>query len=126
MVAPVHLEYLGSIENIAAAKAELIEGLKPEGIAVLNADDALVMNMREKHSGRVLTFGIDNAADISAKDIDTGFLGKVSFRLRTPLGEAKASLAMSGRHNLSNAFVFFLMIRRPPRSTLFPTRRSSD
>src|SRR5918995_595823 len=39
MVAPVHLEYLGSMENIAAAKAELIEGLKPEGTAVLNADD---------------------------------------------------------------------------------------
>ena len=103
MVAPVHLEYLGSIENIAAAKAELIEGLKPEGIAVLNADDALVMKMREKHSGRVLTFGIDNAADISATDIDTATLGQISFRLRTPLGEAKASLAMSGRHNLSNA-----------------------
>ncbi|HEU4768374.1 MAG TPA: UDP-N-acetylmuramoyl-tripeptide--D-alanyl-D-alanine ligase [Pyrinomonadaceae bacterium] len=103
MVAPVHLEYLGSIDNIAAAKAELIEGLKPEGIAVLNADDALVMKMREKHSGRALTFGIDNDADISATDIDTGALGQISFRLRTPLGEAKASLAMSGRHNLSNA-----------------------
>ena len=103
MVAPVHLEYLGSIENIAAAKAELIEGLKPEGIAVLNADDALVMKMREKHSGRVLTFGIDNAADVSATDIDTGSLGQISFRLRTPLGEAQALLAMSGRHNLSNA-----------------------
>ena len=103
MVAPVHLEYLGSIENIAAAKAELIEGLKPEGIAVLNADDALVMKMREKHSGRVLTFGIENAADVSATDIDTGSLGQISFRLRTPLGEAQASLAMSGRHNLSNA-----------------------
>src|SRR5690349_6603159 len=103
MVAPVHLEYLGSIENIAAAKAELIEGLKPEGIAVLNADDALVMKMREKHSGRVLTFGIDNAADISATDVDTASLGQISFRLRTPLGEAQASLAMSGRHNLSNA-----------------------
>src|SRR5262245_46685762 len=38
MVAPVHLEYLGTIENIAAAKAELIEGLKPEGTAILNAD----------------------------------------------------------------------------------------
>ena len=103
MVAPVHLEYLGSIENIAAAKAELIEGLKPEGIAVLNADDALVMKMREKHSGRVLTFGIDNNADVSATDIDTASLGQISFRLRTPLGEAQASLAMSGRHNLSNA-----------------------
>ena len=103
MVAPVHLEYLGSIENIAAAKAELIEGLKPEGIAVLNADDALVMKMREKHSGRALTFGIDNDADISATDINTASLGQISFRLRTPLGEAQASLAMSGRHNLSNA-----------------------
>ncbi len=103
MVAPVHLEYLGTIENIAAAKAELIEGLKPEGTAILNADDALVMKMREKHQGRTLTFGIDNAADVSAVDIDTRSLGHIDFRLRTPLGEARASLAMSGRHNLSNA-----------------------
>ena len=49
MIAPVHLEHLGSIENIAAAKAELIEGLKPGGIAVLNADDEWVMRMRDKH-----------------------------------------------------------------------------
>jgi UDP-N-acetylmuramoyl-tripeptide--D-alanyl-D-alanine ligase len=103
MVAPVHLEYLGSIENIAAAKAELIEGLKPEGVAILNADDDLVMKMREKHSGRVLTFGIENDADVSATHIDTSSLGQISFRLRTPLGEAQASLQMSGRHNLSNA-----------------------
>src|SRR4030095_16913112 len=103
MVAPAHLEDLVSIKNIAAAKAELIEGLKPEGIAVLNADDELVMKMREKHSGRVLTFGIENDADVSATDIDTGSLGQIFFRLRTPLGEAEASLQMSGRHNLSNA-----------------------
>jgi UDP-N-acetylmuramoyl-tripeptide--D-alanyl-D-alanine ligase len=103
MVAPVHLEYLGTIENIAAAKAELIEGLKPEGTAILNADDALVMKMREKHSGKTLTFGIDTAADISAAKIDTRSLGRIDFRLRTPFGEVQTSLAMSGRHNLSNA-----------------------
>jgi UDP-N-acetylmuramoyl-tripeptide--D-alanyl-D-alanine ligase len=103
MVAPVHLEYLGTIENIAAAKAELIEGLKPEGTAILNADDPLVMKMRDKHQGRTLTFGIDNVADVSAAEIDTRSLGKIEFRLRTPLGEARAALAMSGRHNLSNA-----------------------
>lgn len=103
MVAPVHLEYLGTIENIAAAKAELIEGLKPEGTAILNADDALVMKMRDKHSGRTLTFGIDNVADISASEVDTRSLGRIEFRLRTPLGEARALLHMSGRHNLSNA-----------------------
>ncbi len=103
MVAPVHLEYLGSIENIAAAKAELIEGLKPGGIAVLNADDELVMKMRDKHDGRTVTFGIDNAADVAAKEIDTGHLGLIKFRLQTPLGEAPATLHMSGRHNLMNA-----------------------
>ena len=103
MVAPVHLDYLGTIENIAAAKAELIEGLKPSGTAILNADDALVMKMREKHNGRTLTFGIDNVADVSATEIDTSSLGRINFRLRTPLGEAPASLAISGRHNLSNA-----------------------
>jgi UDP-N-acetylmuramoyl-tripeptide--D-alanyl-D-alanine ligase len=103
MVARVHLEYLGSIENIAAAKAELIEGLKPNGTAVLNADDEWVMRMREKHQGRIVTFGIENPADVAASEIDTGQLGLIKFRLQTPLGEARASLHMSGRHNLMNA-----------------------
>jgi UDP-N-acetylmuramoyl-tripeptide--D-alanyl-D-alanine ligase len=103
MVAPVHLEYLGTIENIAAAKAELIEGLKPSGTAVLNADDELVIRMREKHAGRTITFGIEHPADVVASEIDTTRLGLISFRLRTPLGEAPAELPMSGRHNLMNA-----------------------
>ena len=103
MIAPVHLEYLGTIENIAAAKAELIEGLKPGGIAVLNADDELVIRMRDKHAGRTFTFGIDSPADITAKEIDTSQLGLIKFRLQTPLGETPSTLHMSGRHNLMNA-----------------------
>ena len=103
MVAPVHLEYLGTIENIAAMKAELIEGLKPGGTAVLNADDKLVIAMREKTDGPVLTFGIQNDADVMAKEIDTAQFGSIRFRLQTPLGEAEAQLPMTGRHNLMNA-----------------------
>lgn len=103
MVAPVHLEHLGSIENIAAAKAELIEGLKPDGVAVLNADDEWVMMMRDKHAGRTITFGIDNPADVRATNIDTEHLGLIRFHLHTPLGSASAMLPMSGRHNLMNA-----------------------
>lgn len=103
MIAPVHLEYLGSIENIAAAKAELIEGLKPGGVAVLNADDEWVIRMRDKHAGRTVTFGIENPADVVAQDINTGRLGLIRFKLKTPLGEAPATLPMSGRHNLMNA-----------------------
>ena len=103
MVAPVHLEYLGTIENIADAKAELIEGLKPGGTAVLNADDELVIKMREKHQGPIITFGIENQADVGASDISVERLGSLKFRLKTPMGEAPATLPMSGRHNLMNA-----------------------
>lgn len=103
IVSPVHLEYLGTIENVAAAKAELLEGLKAGGTAILNADDELVMRMREKHRGRTITFGIEREADVSASEIDTSQLGLIRFRLRTTLGEAGAELPMSSRHNLMNA-----------------------
>src|SRR5947209_6717303 len=103
MVAPVHLEHLGTIENVAAMKAELIEGLKPGGVAVLNADDELVMEMKSKTSGPVLTFGIQNQADVMATGIDTSRFGSIRFRLQTPLGEAAAELPMTGQHNLMNA-----------------------
>jgi UDP-N-acetylmuramoyl-tripeptide--D-alanyl-D-alanine ligase len=102
-VAPAHLEYFGTIERIAQAKAELIEGLKPGGTAVLNADDPLVAAMRGLHPGRSLTFGIENPSDVMATEIRSAELGLVRFTLRTPAGEAKASLPMPGRHNLMNA-----------------------
>ena len=103
MVAPVHLEHLGTIENVAAMKAELIEGLKPGGVAVLNADDELVMEMKSKTEGPVLTFGIRHEADVTAKGIDTSRFGSIRFRLQTPMGNAAAELPMTGRHNLMNA-----------------------
>src|SRR5438128_4734927 len=103
MVAPVHLEHLGTIETVAAMKAELIEGLKPGGVAVLNADDKLVMEMKSKTDGPVLTFGIQNQADVTASEIDASQFGSIRFRLNTPLGEAVADLPMTGAHNLMNS-----------------------
>lgn len=103
MIAPVHLEFFESVEQIAAGKAQLVEGLKPGGIAVLNADDARVAAMRAKHTGRSLTFGIDNPADVSAAGIEVARFGLTRFCLRTPLGEARAELPLPGRHNLMNA-----------------------
>src|SRR2546428_1012319 len=103
MIAPVHLEHLGTIETVAAMKAELIEGLKPGGVAVLNADDELVMEMKSKTNGPVLTFGIENKADVSASGIEAARFGSIRFRLQTPMGEAAAELPMTGRHNLMNA-----------------------
>ncbi|HKP35616.1 MAG TPA: UDP-N-acetylmuramoyl-tripeptide--D-alanyl-D-alanine ligase [Pyrinomonadaceae bacterium] len=103
MVAPVHLEHLGTIETVAAMKAELIEGLKPGGTAVLNADDDLVMEMKSKTDGPVLTFGVQNEADVMAREIDASRFGSIRFRLQTPAGDAAAELPMTGGHNLMNA-----------------------
>ncbi|MCA1615979.1 MAG: UDP-N-acetylmuramoyl-tripeptide--D-alanyl-D-alanine ligase, partial [Acidobacteria bacterium] len=85
-VAPVHLEFFASVEEIAAGKAQLIEGLKPGGIAILNTDDARVAAMRAKHAGRVVTFGVEELADVAAADIESPRFGLTRFRLCTPLG----------------------------------------
>jgi len=60
-VAPVHLEFFDTLENIAKEKSQLIRSLGKEGMAVLNADDAFVLAMAEKASARVLTYGVDNS-----------------------------------------------------------------
>jgi UDP-N-acetylmuramoyl-tripeptide--D-alanyl-D-alanine ligase len=103
LVAPVHLEFFASIEEIAEGKGQIVEGIKPGGIAVLNADDERVAAMRARHDGRVITFGIERAADVAAADIESSRLGLTQFRLCTPLGEAVAELPLPGRHNLMNA-----------------------
>jgi UDP-N-acetylmuramoyl-tripeptide--D-alanyl-D-alanine ligase len=103
MVAPVHLEFFASVEEIAEGKSQMVEGIKLGGVAVLNADDPRVAAMRAKHEGRTVTFGIENTADVAAADIESTRLGLTRFRLVTPLGEAIAELPLPGRHNLMNA-----------------------
>ena len=105
-VLPVHVEHLGSIENVAKAKAEIVEGMKPGGTAVLNADDPRVAAMADQaraRQARILTFGIDNAADLMAEDIRSSALGTVEFTLRTPAGTSPVKFRLSGRHNILNA-----------------------
>jgi len=102
-VLPVHVEHLGSIENVAKAKAELVEGMKPGGTAVLNADDFRVLSMRELVDGKVLTYGIENEADVRASEISFPRFGETSFTLITPSGTARVRFPLNGRHNILNA-----------------------
>ncbi len=102
-VLPVHLEHLGSIENIARAKSEIVEGMRSTGLAVLNSDDERVAAMAKIAPGRTCTYGIENTADVRAFDIEFPDLGRTTFLLRTPDGEAKVAFPLNGRHNISNA-----------------------
>ncbi len=102
-VLPVHLEHLGSIERIQQAKAELVEGMKPNGTAVLNADDFRVLAMREKSKGKTVTYGIENKADVFATGIVMERFGETRFRLHLPEDETEVSFSLNGKHNILNA-----------------------
>lgn len=102
-VLPVHIEHLGSIERIQQAKAELVEGMKSGGTAVLNADDFRVAAMRDLSKGKVVTYGIENEADVMAKNIRFARFGETAFELKTPSGSKEVLFPLNGRHNILNA-----------------------
>ena len=103
-VAPVHLEFFASIDEIALAKRELIEGLAgPDSVAVLNADDPRVARFAEVAPGRVLTFGCGAKAQFRAEKIqDHGAAGS-EFEFVGPGERAPLALAHPGRHSVENA-----------------------
>src|SRR5262245_48256834 len=103
-VSPAHLEFFASVDEIALAKRELIEGLNGKrSTAVLNADDARVATFGAFAPGRVLTYGIENQAFFMAENIeDRGALG-TTFDFVSPEGRVRIELALPGRHVIANA-----------------------
>ncbi len=97
-----HLEGVGSIEGVAAAKAELLGTIQPTGTAVLNADDARVMQLSKKATTPVLFFGEHPRADVRARYVKTRGT-QTSFELVLPSGTAQVTLNVPGRVMVSNA-----------------------
>jgi UDP-N-acetylmuramoyl-tripeptide--D-alanyl-D-alanine ligase len=102
-VLPVHVEHLGSIENVAKAKAEIVEGMKPDGKAILNADDERVAAMRSLVKGKTITYGIDNDADVWAENVRFERFGETRFTLAVNGQAAEVRFPLNGKHNISNA-----------------------
>ena len=103
-VAPVHLEFFASVDEIALAKRELIEGLsQQDSVAVLNADDPRVARFTDSAPGRVVMFGFANSADFRAEHIDDRGADGSEFDFIWPEGRARLALPLAGRHNISNA-----------------------
>jgi UDP-N-acetylmuramoyl-tripeptide--D-alanyl-D-alanine ligase len=103
-VSPAHLEFFSSVDEIALAKRELIEGLNGrESTAVLNADDPRVAAFGAFAPGRVLTYGIEQPAFFTAQAIeDRGALGS-AFDYVSPEGRVRLELSLPGRHVIANA-----------------------
>jgi UDP-N-acetylmuramoyl-tripeptide--D-alanyl-D-alanine ligase len=102
-VAPVHLEFFGSLKEIARAKYEIIETLHSGGVAVLNADDEYVCQFGRDFKGKVVTFGTKRAADVSAHNIKLNGAEGSTFDLVVGSVEERVTFPLVGEHNIYNA-----------------------
>ncbi|MFA9461421.1 UDP-N-acetylmuramoyl-tripeptide--D-alanyl-D-alanine ligase [Thiohalorhabdus sp. Cl-TMA] len=99
--AAAHLEGLGSLEGVATEKGRLLQGLGPDGVAVLNADSPFVEQWARSAPGAVLRFGMDAPAEVRGAWEAAGSGGRLWLRL--PDGEGEVRLPLPGRHNACNA-----------------------
>jgi UDP-N-acetylmuramoyl-tripeptide--D-alanyl-D-alanine ligase len=100
-VAPVHLEFFPSVDAIAEAKAEILEGVRPGGIAVLNGDDPRLRRVGERWGKRVVWFGRDRRHDVSAERWRGTVFG-MRFDLRVDGATVDVALPLAGPHFVEN------------------------
>jgi UDP-N-acetylmuramoyl-tripeptide--D-alanyl-D-alanine ligase len=102
-VGPVHLERAGSMERVAQAKAELIQALPPDGVAILNYDDPLVRDMAQQTQARVVFYGLSPKADLRASQIQGMGLEGIRFRLHHGEETLHLRVPLLGRHSVHTA-----------------------
>jgi UDP-N-acetylmuramoyl-tripeptide--D-alanyl-D-alanine ligase len=100
-VAAVHLEFFSSVDAIARAKAEILEGLRPLGAAVLSWDDERTRRIGQEHKGDVVWFGRDRVCDVSAENL-RGTIHGMRFDLRIETKRFDVFLPLPGPHFVHN------------------------
>ena len=96
-----HLEFMRSVEEVAAENASVYDALLASGVAVINADDPHAAFFRGRAGKRrTVDFGLGGGA-VTGRYRLGGLSSEI--RLQTPAGEADATLATPGLHNVRNA-----------------------
>ncbi len=98
---PVHFSRTPSIDAITAGKAELIEALPADGVALLNADDARVRALATRTRARVVLYGEATDAELRAVDVRDEGLDGLAFTVAYASDRADACMPMPGRHLLA-------------------------
>jgi UDP-N-acetylmuramoyl-tripeptide--D-alanyl-D-alanine ligase len=102
-VNPVHLEFFKSVDEIAEAKAELIQGLHDPKVAYLNNDDTRVRAMARGFTGKVVTYGVKSAATFHVQQMRDLGLDGTAFTVRNAGRDTEFVLPLLGEHNVANA-----------------------
>lgn len=101
-VGVAHLGEFGSVDAIADAKAELVEALPADGVAVLHLDDPRVAAMAGRTGARVVGFGTVPEAEVRATDVTLDARGRPAYTLVTPEGTGPVRLRLTGEHQVGN------------------------
>jgi len=97
-----HLEFMGTVEGAAGENALVFDALPADGIAVVNADDALADYFRGRAQGRtILDFGLESSALVGARYALRPLSSEITVVMQA--GEAQAMLAIPGLHSVRNA-----------------------
>lgn len=103
-VAPAHLAGFGSVAAVAKEKGEIYQSLSQAGVAIINADDAFADTWRSALDGRrMVTFGLEKSADVTAQSIQFDALGYPTFTLVLPNASLRLTLRCMGKHSVANA-----------------------
>ena len=99
-----HLEFFGSVDGSARAKAELLPALPKDGALILNVDDPYYHFFRRRARCSVVSFGLRNHADVRGSEIrQRGKRVEFRFQITGRQRAHRVSLAVPGTHNVSNA-----------------------
>jgi UDP-N-acetylmuramoyl-tripeptide--D-alanyl-D-alanine ligase len=102
-----HLEGFGSLENVARGEGEMVESLRPDDTAVINADDEHADLWRQlSNAGRLVTFGFSRQADVRATEVEQSVAAEgfaLRFNLWMGVERCAVELRLAGRHNVCNA-----------------------
>lgn len=102
-VTAAHLEKLGSVGAVAAAKGELFENINKKATAVINMEDKWVRELAAKHSGKKITFGMQNDADVRFMHMDTTRFDSMELKFQAMKKDYSVVLPVVGAHNVMNA-----------------------
>jgi len=102
-IGPTHLERMGSLERIAAAKAELVEALPADGLAILNGDDPLVAAMADQSAAPVMTYGLEPGNDLWADEIESAGLEGIRFTFHYQGETLPVRIPLLGQHSVQTA-----------------------
>ncbi len=102
-VSEAHTERVGDIDGVARAKGELIESLPSTGVAVLNADDPRVVKMRSLTTAKVITYGLNESADVRMTACRLDAFAQPTFEATSLWGAVTVTLGVPGAHMAHNA-----------------------